>query len=328
MKKFVKYFFALNVLSVFFSCTELDFNENVDIDSYKTGKISEGYNVTLQDARIYTNVVCNKESIELKNIDPIVYEKDTLAYIVNYDEGWEIVSGDKRSAAVLACDETGEFDLDDANPCVLSWLDDILGQIYLLRYYGKEDTLSDNYLYWAELTQKQVSFMSYKSTSLKSTSTIINLGHLTETKWGQNTPWNTCVPYTSPDYSERCPVGCVAVAGAQMLYFLHYELGTPSTMYSQGSCSGYSSSSSSNYSFNFSNRTTSAWDAMAKNYYASSGEDKSAILMGYVGYMVGMEYDEEGSGASTSDLKDDVFGPEGISCSYDSYDIYIQFYRV
>lgn len=302
----------------FASCNDSFLDESAKKE--KSQQISEGFNVTLSDAIIYANVTSSEKGLSVEAIEPIVYEKDTLAYILNYTDGWEILSGDKRTAATLALDEIGEFSLESDNVGVMIWLDDMLNQIYNLRKFGKNDVGIENYTYWKELTQKKVSYMARNTNDQMLKSTTIDKPHLINTKWGQGQYWNVCVPYTS-NLTDRCPVGCVAVAGAQMLYYLHYKLGTPSSMYSQGSCSGWSSKSGSSYSFSFSNPTTTVWNEMAK-YYWNSGTDKSAILLGYVGWQVGMNYDEKRSSASTSDLEDDVFGALGISCDYNNYDNY------
>jgi hypothetical protein len=114
------------------------------------------------------------------------------------------------------------------------------------------------------------------------------------------------------------------VAGAQMLYFLHYKLGVPKYMYSVGSCTGWAGGKNYNYSFYFNNADTTVWDEMAKltpyMEASTSATNKSAILLGYIGYSVGMIYDTKSSGATTSDLVGDVFTPSGIKCSYVGYD--------
>lgn len=310
---------------VFSACNELDFHGEAQPQLVA---ISKHFNVTIDDVKVYADIVSNSNNYQISQIEPIVHERDTLAYIINYSQGWELISGDKRTPAVLAYDENGALTTNTANQGVLAWMDDMLGQIYMMRYFGKEDSSSINYQYWMNLTEnrepsilKSTTVNSEKSKHLEK-SVIIELDHLIETKWGQDPYFNKCVPYKR-DYSGRCPAGCVAVAGAQMLYYLHYKLGVPSPMYSEGSCTGWSDGNTSNYSFSFSNPTTTVWDQMAKYYWQSeAATSKSSILIGYVGYSVGMKYDDDGSSASTSDLVGSVFNAEGISCSYGDYDVY------
>jgi hypothetical protein len=147
--------------------------------------------------------------------------------------------------------------------------------------------------------------------------TPITRGPYIQTKWAQAAPWNNCVPYNSTSYTTRCPAGCVAIAGAQMAYFLHYALGKPVNAPGYGVCYGYSSSGSSSYSFSFSNFSSTVWDNMATRSWFS-GTDLSAYLIGYMGTNIGMAYGEEGSGASMSDLSS-FYGNLGISSSSQSY---------
>jgi hypothetical protein len=306
-----------------YSCNSYD---DADVgDSSLTSVHSDKDNVTLSDVKNYTELVCVDDSDGVTKIVPIVVdEMDTLAYIVNYLNGWEIIGGDKRITPILAYDNSGNFDVENANPNVIAWLEDMTDRIYAVRYGKTQDTLSEYCDFWENVSNRSdkisksyVSTGQYKKSMLRSATTSVN--HLIQTKWGQSSPWNTCVPYTT-DYVTRCPVGCVAVAGAQMLYFLHYKLGSPEYMYSVGSCSGWANGSNYSYTFIFNNADTTIWNEMAKYYWnASSATNKSAILMGYVGYRIGMKYDDSSSGATTSDLVGDVFTPFGISCSYASY---------
>ena len=58
--------------------------------------------------------------------------------------------------------------------------------------------------------------------------------HLTRTSWGQTDPWNIRAPYGSSAMTYHCPTGCVPVAIAQMLYYLHQKEGVPYSAY--GDC--------------------------------------------------------------------------------------------
>ncbi|OJU51256.1 MAG: hypothetical protein BGN96_08085 [Bacteroidales bacterium 45-6] len=143
-------------------------------------------------------------------------------------------------------------------------------------------------------------------------------GPLLQTKWGQGEPWNTCVPYAY-DNTQRCPTGCVAVAGSQMLYYLHYKLGMPETSWETGSCTGSSGEVIHNYHFSFGRRTSATWDTMATRFYQSStATDLAAILMGYVGSKIGMDYTKDRSGADTKYLVGFFLG-EGIQSNFTDY---------
>lgn len=324
-KNYFKNFFAVSfLLSGLFSCNLNDLDNAGTENKELNGKLSNEYNVTLSDVQHYAAVVCKKDTSSVMEIVPIVTEgNDTLAYIVNYSNGWEVIGGDKRVSPVLAYNDFGKFDVGTVNPNIIAWLDDMTDRIYAMRYNGAPDSISGYYQFWKKVSTNNEEInkgckvtQQYKMSMLRSTTAV---GHLIQTKWGQNAPWNKCVPYTT-DYITRCPTGCVAVAGAQMLYFLHYKIGKPVNMYSQGSCIGWANGDNYSYSFSFSNPTSTVWDAMAKYYWQeSAATEKVAILMGYVGCQVGMKYDDTGSSANTESLVGSVFNPFGISCSYSGY---------
>ena len=66
--------------------------------------------------------------------------------------------------------------------------------------------------------------------------------HLIKTNWGQKDPWNSSVPFVDGS-TAKCVAGCVAISGAQMMYFLHNKLGVPAQMYSAGGYVGSVSNS-------------------------------------------------------------------------------------
>ncbi|MCL1937395.1 MAG: C10 family peptidase [Candidatus Azobacteroides sp.] len=345
---------------VFYSCNQLDFEEdfssNADKEKAENSVSDPTFNVSLNSARCLVDIL-NKDQEEdqkkeVLKIQPIVYQKDTLLYIVNYQDnkGWLVISGDKRTSNILAYSDEGSFDLKAANPGVGIWTDDLAEQIYALkcRTTAASDTLSENYILWKKIEEYEAYQVNSQSqlriaalekspdpTSLVTpaanangpywelydmtvTISLATKGPLLAAKWGQWDPWNTCVPAINSYSTKKCPTGCVAVAGAQMLYYLHYKLGVPASMYSAGYCTGYSvGSGNKNYAFGFSNATTTTWDLMAKSKNGTS-TDRVAILMGYIGMQIGMDYSKDASGAKSEDLVG-FFSNQGIKCNYTDY---------
>lgn len=65
-----------------------------------------------------------KNDIERINVEPIIDgDGDTLMYFVNYQEGWSILSADKRTPYLIASSDYGNISLSTDNPGLLSWLD-------------------------------------------------------------------------------------------------------------------------------------------------------------------------------------------------------------
>ena len=332
MKKNILIFTLITL--IFSACNQLEMNETFKLASNPADK----FHVSLVSIKKFISITTHNDSIViLDKIDPVIYNGDTLLYIVNYKEnkGWSIISGDKRTPAILASDETGSFDINKANQSVLIWLDETANRIYNLKKSGIADTTKTDYILWNnieiltnEKPQKMVApiaeqgyweLVSIYSQTLPS----IQKGPFIQTKWGQGDDirlWNTCVPYNK-EYTKRCLVGCSAVATGQMLYYLHNQIGVPSATYEQGSCSGYSENGgilggifdTYNYAFSFSNYNTTVWNKMAINWW-DPGINYSAVYLGYVAKSINTRFGVDGSGAYSSDFINFIRN-NGINCS-------------
>ncbi|MCD8263447.1 MAG: C10 family peptidase [Tannerellaceae bacterium] len=254
-------------------------------------------------------------------IEPIIYKEDTLLYILNYGNGWEILSEDKRAPMILAFSEEGYLDLYNNSPGFYIWLNENAEAIYKLK--KDVDNADSPYIAEWEKALGQVIQTSgvggdngyWEVIDIQNEEQITEYPRLTKTEWGQSGNWNACVPYAK-DMSERCVAGCVAVAGAQMLYYLHYYLGVPEKMFSSGICVG----TENNYQFNFSIPSSTIWDQMARTASDDiSKQYNSAILIGYVGDVVGISYGKNESSGKTENLVK-VFSDLGISCKHSSFD--------
>lgn len=275
------------------------------------------------DALTYAAIHCRgKNAKEFDTIVPMTDGVDTLMYLVQYQNGWDIIAADKRGPLVIAMSDEGKFEASDTLIGFYAYLEAQKQYLKSMRSVAEHDPDSEAYRFWSMLHPKNnsqarlVGDEGYWQLYDTETETVTReSGHLIPTRWGQNEPWNTFTPYNSDDPETRCAVGCVAVAGAQMLYYLHQTLGCPQTMYTSAVCVG----DNNNYTIIFSNETTSAWDNMALTIYDNSSARKkqSAILMAYVGNAVGMDYGSD-SGAKTKKLKD-FFNGLGISCTFENY---------
>jgi hypothetical protein len=123
---------VLTITSVLlFSCSQVDFDNNVSNDSKQTSEnlLLPKFNVSVKTAQTFLDVLEKDKpdtaKREISKILPVAQYGDTLLYVVNYkdDKGWLIVSGDKRSESVLACGGRGAFDFNTDNPGIATWLD-------------------------------------------------------------------------------------------------------------------------------------------------------------------------------------------------------------
>ena len=163
-----------------------------------------------------------------------------IIHSVNFDNGgWALVAGrELPENQLLAYSEEGTFNPDDIeSPEVLFWFNitklslkqsfdyadrEAEAQQGLVSPQEEEDNIIDSFSFddpyvWVRL-------------DLGSQNSIIttNVNHLTETQWGQGYPWNYKCPYIG---NNQCVTGCGIVAVSQMLYYLHFYLGTPSGCY-------------------------------------------------------------------------------------------------
>ena len=261
---------------------------------------------------------------EIVGITPFVHDGDTLLYIVQKQQGWELLSADMRMPRTLMMCDTGVFDFENMIEPDQLVISKYAEQVYNLQNTPvSADAVLDES--WMALSP-QVSLLTatdpipgddgyWQAIDWQEDQYDTHIGPLITTKWHQKSPWNTCVPYTNASYTDRCLVGCVAVAGAQMLYYLHYKLGAPASFFSQGNCFGYKNS----YSFDFTGSSSTIWNDMALSSSESAARKaKSAMLMGYVGSDIGIEYGATASHGKTKNLVG-MFNSWGINCSYHSY---------
>ncbi len=267
-------------------------------------------------------------------IAPIVYNQDTILYEVKNGTYYKIFSADKRLPVTIAYSDNGSNISMQGNPIFKRLIEDEAKYLYELKN-NLPDTLKNRHTkLWDRIKSR------YSKTHTKAegdpvedegywrwieTDTIDintqNTGHLIDKPWHQNHPYNTCVPYQF-NSSERCAAGCVAVAGAHILYYTNQDFGIPETIPNQGNCTGwYKSPSSHDYTITFGNRTSSAWSSIHNNNSSSV-----ATLIGWIAHNVDMTYGEQ-SGAYTSNFID-FLDSEGISSSFVNFNRNTAFNRV
>ena len=249
---------------------------------------------------------------------------DTLAYVVNTEGyGWRIISADARTPAILAEDYQGSFSLHDGNPGIQIWLDFMKRDMAAVRQstddklkFG-EDEIAANKAFWSNggfraQDDPQLPFPNGTWGVRTTIETLVadSLNHMTP-HWDQGFPYNVYCPLKSWSTTIHVPAGCTAIAGAEVLYYLHYKIGVPEEAYGTMSWNGdvpeYGSPSTAN------------WDLMDPEYNASGPADKEAILIERVGYQSGMSYADTASAADLTDLREGALYQHNIVCSQRNY---------
>lgn len=225
----------------------------------------------------------------LSSISETFYETkgdETLLYIFNIsDDGFIIVPADDNVRPVLGWSMENLYTLENHPPQF----------DYFLRMYKAAVKLGDDYKEegvdpnqeWERLAVNPNSFSPQKRGK--------SVGPLLTCYWDQCYDWNIYCPYDANAvcWNSRVPVGCVATAMAQIMYYWKY----PNT--GEGS-HGYNS----NYGYlsaNFGN-TSYQWSQM-DDY---NGTNASALLSYHCGISVDMDYGPYGSGAYSTKV-DDAF---------------------
>lgn len=255
---------------------------------------------------------------------------DTVAYLVNtQNHGWRILSADSRTPAILAEDYRGSFSIEDGSPALEAWIDCMKADMAAVRRASDDqlkfsaEEIAINKSFWrgdppGDPLPIDIPEPGDGHWYVQTTSEIMDgdsVLHMTP-HWDQGHPYNVYCPFKISAPSERAYAGCVAVAGAEVLYYLNKKLGTPSQMFSYCECPG----NINNPQIVFDSFSPSVW-AQMDTLYNPLFADKEAIMIAYMGYLVDMDYGDgnNGSGADDADLKNSAFPANGISCARGNY---------
>lgn len=310
--------------------------------SSKAGIPVEEFFVSLEDIEAYIHFKkLAEEDINIRDVTPISGSSGhVLSYAINYDEGWELLKGDKRLPCILAESESGYFDYEGCPEPIKEWIDRELEQIELFMdlpmdspfLKEREESINENIVFWSAITANSVFLDSLKPKEQTkvgdlepdpsypghwelvavtnnhkhySIATGFDLPH-----WHLDSPYNTYSPLISSSGPNRAPAGCVAVAGAALLPHFHAAFGVPTSIPTSGSVTGYVGGTINQ---TFGDFSSTAWSQLSYN----SGY--AALLIGYVGKEVEMEYGINVSTASMDSLVVRVIEPLGITYNYYSY---------
>ncbi len=280
-------------------------------------------------------------NVVLSEIIPLYWEDEPCLYVLQYEDGFEVLSADKRSPIPIASNAHGRFEESNDPEGFGGHLDLMAEEIWFLKngYLTNPLPESEEYIqssldFW-NLVNADSSFINSHRIKIKGhppinpdlprghweltgvyTEEVVydSIPHLTTTNWYQRGIYNFfCPEDIDTNYIiNKCPAGCVAIAGAQMLYFLHQKDGLPTTSPSKGICTG--EVYNNNVYQCFWDYSSSTWSSMQPR--AIYADTCAALLIGDLGKRLEMEYGWNGSFASTEDLKDDVFSPYGWNCTY------------
>ena len=195
--------------------------------------LTQTYSLTAKKAK-------NKHLLDIENVRYIIRENepktyfsksenyvqtvDTALYVFNFknNNGFAIISGDKRVADILAFTENGNLNDSDMNDIEDTGLAVYLSRLPVFfkeeldRFSIEKDSLEEVIDEPETYRRKRRTKYSYSFTDWENVNRVPNL---VEVKWNQSAPYNNEAPFVQyPDGSQRRAVtGCVSTALAQLI---------------------------------------------------------------------------------------------------------------
>lgn len=279
---------------------------------------------------------------ETVSIEPYVYEGDTVMYIVNYEDGWELYSNDTSVPMVLGSAETGHFDTE--LDIFKAYIDGVVETLHSRFSNRSRNTVSIGewlpYTYVDSISNKDTIYCMDNGTrsssvfapiicgyndvigeghweligqpTINNDTSIVN--HLVKTHWDQGEPWNAYTPLIN---GQHCLVGCVAVAIGQFMHYLATEKDFTFIMPNHGELV--------DSSYVFSGETSTIWSNMAQveDDSLTLSIDSAALALGYIGQSVNMHYGLSESGSYQQDYYSFLSSLGLISFSVNITDSYL-----
>ena len=337
----------------FVSCTNeeefISVNKKINFHA-----INENSHVSFQDIQTLVSAMHKKET-RGESVENYVFvtdnnNGDTLFYVVNHPNGgWTMYASDKRVNPIVGENSTGHFNLTEARNMMGEWLEAMKEDMAVVRRSEDSelnistDEINGNMGFWTAVCSPIDYLVSQRGESLApkgmslgwhyelfevvtSTEVYDSVPHLTSTYWKQGYPYNLYCPNKSePDYYDpRVPAGCVAIAAAQMLYYLHGKTGLPAQIPDSAVCDGTSTgmyqwiTGRDIWTKMSGNNANYLYDAYDFNGNLVNAGVLAAPLVANVGKLVNMAYSDTVSTAYTSNLVS-VFSNYGIQCQYSDF---------
>lgn len=219
----------------------------------------------------------------VKTVDFLTEEADTLVAIINFqDGGFIVMSADDAFAPVIGYDLENVFPVENASPEAMYYVN---GYAQIIASIKKQNVTAS-----AEVVAK---WAALENPTRGARSEVVS--PLLTSKWNQSKYYNDLCPADEDSpfgYGGHVPCGCVALAMASVIHYYRY----PET--GQGSHSYHS-----NYGYHSVNFGQQTYNYNAMPYALSKANNEVAKLIYHCGIAVEMGYAPEGSGAQTEDTK-------------------------
>ena len=242
-------------------------------------------------------LVVSKKSSNVTSIKPLTRGDDTLAFYVEYLNGWDIVSADTRIESVLATSDAHIDMVYDKTPLEMRF-----GGILDYIESVKESNQRSISRLWSYIQMRVLSksVVNTKSQRIargivsgmwvedpdgpQTTSETIVIPHIIAVKWGQdNFLWRFFMPMC-PATNENYKVGCGPVAVGEVIH--HYRKSNSKNITIPRHAV---LSNEMNQYPTFSDFSSCHWDSLAINLYDELERvDYTALFLSYLGQQMGV----------------------------------------
>ena len=316
----------------FVSCAEQE-SFDVTTNLLKRNKKNTTYDNVLDYVDFMKDEKGGSRSMDSYSVSPYLNKDgDTIAYVVDYSEGWDLLSSDRRTPLVLASSPEGTFnkeEIKETDNLGYYW-DEMEGFLTELKAtpMTETDSLGQgwNALYVRNGSVPEENIVKTKAAFeeaypgdngywvlLESETEIVEevpLQRAITTEWNQDINMYIPQKVNEKGDSVHCKVGCVAVAGGQYLYYLHNKKNNPRYMVNDVS---YNNSTKK---YTFTGSSELVWEYMDNPYY---GIHYVGILLGYIASEIGTIFGIEKSFANENQLSDFMNNKYGYNQSWHSY---------
>ena len=166
--------------------------------------------VTLDEASRVASLFFEEKNMSFRKCAEVgVSGPDTLYYIMNADDAFVVVAGNKNCVPVLAYVLDHSYRGENLIPPVEMWLKHYHNQLSLLTEQPVENPVMEEY--WAALLGTNASYRTAQS-----------ITPFLASKWGQDDFYNFYCPRDLDGPNGRAVTGCVATAMAQILYYFRF----------------------------------------------------------------------------------------------------------
>ena len=290
-------------------------------------------------------------------------------FILNYifNDFWEILSADKRTAMVIASGK-GKFSMDDENVAKVAWVKDLAQEINALHNYeGEIKNSEERYAMWQEILscgndiKEGKRILQYRSSNdvpdfnpnllTRASSTdpdttyhpvpghyecvtdyqinyvIEQKSHLISTRWSQVSPFNQYCPMDYATHS-RAKAGSDAVAGAQMVYYMHRASDACPEVYRTGYCDAYITDPMDWTAMDQFDKSADNWSL----FQTSDSTRMASVMIANIGRCMQLNYGLSYTGGDFEELKQAIqseYELESFSLPFDGeVDPYEEIYRM